>query len=149
MFSLLLKELIFDFYFPDPENAKSSKREVTALSANHEEADTCLIVRAKDAVENNHKRIIVMCRDTDVLLLLLYHLGRIDVEVWMVSRTSKQRKCYPVHVIASKLDGDILNKILGFHALTGCDTTSSHSGISKINLLEAISEHSETVTFNR
>ena len=49
----------------------------------------------------------------------------------MVSGTSKQRKCYPVYIIASKLDGDILNNILGFHALTGCDTTSSYSGVSK------------------
>ena len=72
-----------------------------------------------------------MCKDTDVLLLLLYHLGRIDVEVWMVSGTAKQRKCDPVHVIASKLDDDVLNNIFGFHAITGCDTTSSYSGISK------------------
>ena len=42
-----------------------------------------------------------------------------------------QPKCYPVHIIASKLDNDILENILGFHALTGCDTTSSFSGIGK------------------
>ena len=56
---------------------------------------------------------------------LLYYLGRTDPEVWMVSGTSKQPKCYPVHIIASKLDNDILVNILGFHALTASDTTSS------------------------
>ena len=76
--------------FPEPENARSSKREVATLWANHEEADTRLILHAKDAIECNFKRIVVMCKDTDVLLLLLYHLGRIDVEVWMVSGSSKQ-----------------------------------------------------------
>ena len=41
--------------------------------------------------------------------------------------------CYPVHTIASKLDSDIdvLENILGFHALTGCDTTSFFSGMGK------------------
>ena len=117
--------------FPDPINTRSSTREVTDLSANHEEADTPLILHANDAIQNNYKRVIVICRDTDVLLLLLYHLGRTETEVWMVSGTSKQPKCYPVHIIASKLDNDILENMLGFHALTGCDTTSSFSGIGK------------------
>ena len=66
-----------------------------------------------------------------MLLLLLYHLGHTEAEVWMVSGTSKQKKCYPVHTIASKLDDNLLANILGFHALTGCDTTSSFSGIGK------------------
>ena len=45
----------------------------------------------------------MICRDSDVLLLLC-HLGHTEAEVWMVSGTSKQKKCYPVHTIASKLD---------------------------------------------
>ena len=49
----------------------------------------------------------------------------------MVSGPSKQIKCYPDHTIASKLDDSLLVNILGFHALTGCDTTSSFSGIGK------------------
>ena len=117
--------------FPDPVNTKSSKRDVTDLSANHEEADTRLILHGKDGIQNGYKRVIVICRDTDVLLLLLYHLGRTGAEIWMVSGTSKQKKCYPVHIIASKLNDDTLENILGFHAMTGCDTTSSFSGIGK------------------
>ena len=124
-------EIIAGGGFPDSASAKSSKREVANLCANHEEVDSRLIVHAKNAIACNFKRIVVMCRDTDVLLLLLYHIGRTDVEVWTVSGTAKQKKCYPVHAIASKLDDDVLNNILGFHALTGCDTTSSYSGISK------------------
>ena len=124
-------EVVAGGAFPDPWNAKSSTRDVTALSANHEEADTRLILHAKDAVQNNYKRLIVICRDTDVLLLLLYHLGRTKTEVWMVSGTSKQQNCYPVQTVASKLDNDVLENILGFHALTGCDTTLSFSGMGK------------------
>ena len=78
--------------FPDPVNTKSSKREVTALSANHEEEDTRLILHANDAIQNNYRRVLLICRDTDVLLLLLYHLGHTEAEVWMVSGTSKQKQ---------------------------------------------------------
>ena len=37
-----------------------------------------------------------------------------------------------MYIILSKLDADILENILGFHSQTGCDTSSSFSGISKI-----------------
>ena len=124
-------EVVAGGAFYDPVNTKSSTRDVTALSANHEEADTRLILHAKDAIQYNYKRLFVICRDADVLLLLLYHLGQTKTEVWMVSGTSKQQKCYPAHTIASKLDNDALENILGFHSLTGCDTTSSFSCMGK------------------
>ena len=93
-------EDVADGGFPDPVNARSSRRNVNHLSANHEEADTRLILHGKDACEANFKRMVVVCRDTDVLLLLLYHLGEMDIEVWMSSGTARQRKNYPIHLIA-------------------------------------------------
>ena len=41
-----------------------AKEEVATLWANHEEADTHLILHAKDAIECHFKRVVVMCRDT-------------------------------------------------------------------------------------
>ena len=105
------------------------------MSANHEEADTRLILHTKDAIQNKYKRVIVSFAEILTCYFLFYtssnYLGRTETEVWMVSGTSKQPKCYPVHIIASKLDTDILENIHGVHALTGCDTTSSFSGIGK------------------
>ena len=75
--------------------------------------------------------MVVVCRDTDVLLLLLYHLGEMDIEVWMSSGTARQRKNYPIHLIAKKLSPLVKANILGFHAVTGCDTTYFFSGYSK------------------
>ncbi len=126
--------------FPNPDNARSNIRDVKHLSVNHEEADTRMIVHAMDAVKLGYKRLLVMCRDTDVLLLLLYHLGALSVETWMISGTAKQRKCFPVHEIASHLDPAVIHNILGFHALTGCDTTSSFHGIGKMSCWKKYSE---------
>ena len=36
--------------------------EATALSANHKEAETRLILNANDAIQNNYKLVIVICR---------------------------------------------------------------------------------------
>lgn len=60
----------------------------------------------------------------DVMLLLLHFLS--SVETWMVSGTTKKRKCYPIHAIGHTLSNDIRDNLLSFHALTGCDTSSFH-----------------------
>ena len=98
---------------------------------NHEEAETCLVLNAKDAIQNKYNQVIVICRGTDVLLLL-YHLGCTKFEVWMMSRMLKQKKGYPVYIILSKLDADLPENMLGFHGQTVCETSSSFSCISKI-----------------
>ena len=68
---------------------------------------------------------LVFCRDTDVFLMLIHFFrNKYDIEVWMVSGTAKQRKCYPIHDIAQQLPEIITNNLLGFHSLTRCDTTS-------------------------
>jgi len=120
-------------------NAKSSSFNANHLSANHEEADTRMIVHAKDAIERGYRRLEIFSRDTDVLLLLLYHLGE-ETECWMVSGTGRSRRCYPIHTISRTLDRHVRENILGFHALTGCDTTSSFHGISKKSCWKAYCE---------
>ena len=112
----------------------SSKRlgDLEHLTCNHEVADTRIILHACDAVANAFSRLFVVCRDTDVLLLLVHFLGRNqEVETWMIAGTAKKRKCYPVHSIAERLSSSVIDDILGFHALTGCDTTSSFAGFGK------------------
>ena len=80
---------------------------------------------------SQHKKLIFICRDTDVLLLLMYIFGKQDLEVWMVSGTKKKMKCYPIHTMTKNLPEELLSNIIGFHALTGCDTVSSFSGLGK------------------
>jgi len=60
---------------------------ILELAANNEEADTRLILHALEAVKSGYKRIVVKCRDTDVLLMLVHFLGA-RAEVWMLSETS-------------------------------------------------------------
>ena len=70
--------------FSDETVAKSSIiiEAILQLAGNHEEADTRLILHAQDAVETSqYKRLIFICRDIDVLLLLMYNFDKQDLEI--------------------------------------------------------------------
>ena len=49
----------------------------------------------------------------------------------MIGGTARERRCYPVHTIYKNLAQDVHKNILGFHALTGSDTTSLFAGFGK------------------
>ncbi len=102
---------------------------VSPLQADHEEADTRLILNDIHAHMNT---IVVSARDTDVLLLLLAHYDKMGCAyLYMKAGTSKAPKYFPVHEIHKLLSPDQLDTILAFHALTGCDSVSQFSGHSK------------------
>ena len=75
--------------------------------------------------------MLVISRDTDVLLLLVHSMLTKPVEVWMISGTAKTRKCYPVHEASQRLTQSVKTNLLSFHALTGYDTTSAVFGYGK------------------
>ena len=56
---------------------------------------------------------------------------RKQLEVRMISGTAKKRKCYPMHAVSERLAKPVVYNLLSFHALTGCDSTSSFSGHGK------------------
>jgi len=81
-------------------NARSTRRNQTKLSRNHEEVDTRLILYACETADREYERVLVICRDTDVLLLLLHFMPLI--EVWMIAGTAKNRKYYQVHEVSQR-----------------------------------------------
>ena len=127
-------DLLTSGFFSDTTKAQSVQNDyLTHLVCNHEEADTRLIHHVLSAIKDGYNRLMVRCQDTDVLLLLMHftYMYR-DVEVWMMSGTAKQRKYYPIHIISQLHSQQVANNILGFHAFTGCDSTSSLTGFGKV-----------------
>jgi hypothetical protein len=124
-------ELVTGGGFADATDVCSTRREDVRLRGDHEEADTRLILHSCEAINSGYKRLLVICQDTDVMLLLVHFTALKDVEVWMISGTAKNRKCFPIHSVSAKLSTPVRDNLLSFHALTGCDTTSSFSGYGK------------------
>ena len=71
-------ELVTGGGFEDQKTARSSLNgTLPELTSNHEEADTHLILHASHAVKNQKfLQVLVVCKDTDVLLLLLHFFGK-------------------------------------------------------------------------
>ena len=63
-------ELVTGGGFTNATESRSTKRSKTPLHANHEEADTRLILHSCEAVKEGYQRVLVHSRDTDVFLLL-------------------------------------------------------------------------------
>ena len=124
-------ELVTGGGFSSPTDARSTRRQTVHLHGNHEEADTRLILHSCEAASEGYERLVLRCSDTDVLVLLFYFMPTRVAEVWMVSGTSTQPKCYPLHTLSNQLSQCVRENLLSFHALTGCDTVSSFSGYGK------------------
>ena len=118
------KELVTAGGFTDELQVKSSTSttDLTHLKSTHEEADTRLVLHAVNA---NFNTVVVSSRDTDVLLLLVFHSQRMQCQhFWMMSSASKKRRYIPIAEVFYKLPTGSAPSLLPFHALTGCDTTS-------------------------
>ena len=101
------------------------------LASNHEdeEANTRIVLHAKDATKRGYSQVNVLCRGTGVLVFLLAHREHLGQHIWMFSGTSRNKQYIPVHKIT--LPEEKRKSLLAFHAITGCDTTSHFVGIGK------------------
>lgn len=136
------KEMVVGGGFDEIDKVTSSSgRDVTNLHATHEEADTRIILHAKDACNKGFQRTIVVCQDTDVLVLLTSCVKDLSKEVWMKTGKAKQPNYIAIHDI--QLNDDIRNNLLAFHAISGCDTTSQFAGIGKKKAWKVFCENAD------
>ena len=77
-------------------------------------------------------RIIIQFPDTDVLVLCASHFGAIACdELWFTTGVKDYLRYIPVYGASQKLDYKLCSALPAFHALTGCNTTSSLAGVGK------------------
>ena len=122
---------------------RSRCREVQALRSNHEEADTRIILHAKHAAQPD-RRLVIQTPDTDVLVLSVTHFRSLDCpELWFRTGVKDRQRFVPVHDIAHALGEKMCSSLPGFHAITGCDSTSSLAGIGKKKAWDSFSRSTD------
>ena len=110
---------------------KGHCEDVSPLESDHEEADTRLLLHAKHA-SHNHNRIVIQSSDTDVAVLCAAHFNNMGCdELWFRTGNKYKLRYIPMHRVALNLGARICDALLPFHALTGCDSNSSLSGVGK------------------
>ena len=123
-------EVVVSGGFLDTKSVQTSApRDVSSLSSTHEEADTRIILHAAEAFQQGFERTVVVCRDTDVLLLLIHFAHELGEEVWFKAGTAKDRRFIQVHKVQLPLN--VRENLPAFHAISGCDTVSQFYGVGK------------------
>ncbi|ROL03949.1 UDP-N-acetylglucosamine/UDP-glucose/GDP-mannose transporter [Anabarilius grahami] len=136
--------LVFDQYLQNSIKGGTSKTQPHAARNPHHLGDLMMLkkwqrqlrlmfptilLHAVDARTKGYERLIIQCRDTGVLLLLLVFAHLLSPEIRMKAGTAKKPLYIKVHDI--KMSNEILDGLLAFHAITGCDTTSQFTGTGK------------------
>ena len=88
--------------------------------------------------ESPGQNVVVRATDTDIMVALLYHSRQLKVNLWMDLGHSGDNTRRYAHITAlANHIGPVLCKTLpGYHALTGCDYTSSFFGKGKLSPLK-------------
>ena len=122
---------------------------IPELRSNHQEADTRILLHAKHA-SASYDHVIVATPDTDVFLIALSQISRINVHVYMLTETKDKRRLIDVNACkrfnkTKHTDDKFSTALLGFHAFTGCDTTSAFAGKGIVKPLQLMGKHNQFV----
>lgn len=136
------QELIIGGGLTDPTLAimisNGRSRTLDELKSDHEEADTRMILHASHA-SSSKARIVIHSPDTDVAILSIHFVHNMQCEeLWFKTGVKDKVRFLPVHTIASKLGVSACSSLPGFHALTGCDSTSGLFQVGKKKAWKAL-----------
>ena len=102
------------------------------LMSSHDEGDTKVILHANNILENDEMKIVTIrspSGDTDIVVLAVSCLQKYKDRVLLDDFHGVKRITFTLSSI--NLDDDIIDSLIGFHAFTGNDFTSSFFRKSK------------------
>ncbi len=87
---------------------------------------------ASDAFRHGFTDVMIQATDTDVVVLAVAAVSVVPgCKLWVAFGNSKSFRYIPAHSIATRLGPDASWGLLFLHAVSGCDTVSSFSGVDK------------------
>lgn len=128
-----------EVFLSNPQNKQEflyllgSAFETKGIRTCHAKGDAdCLIVQ--EALKASQlSPTVVIGEDTDLLILLLYHVETTSHDVFFTSGSGKKQqiKLWDIKATQARLGRDVCSNILFAHAMCGCDTTSRPFNIAK------------------
>lgn len=112
--------------------------EVAELAGTHEEADTRIVFHLSKLLASDNPTIAVRSSDTDVFVLLLYHISQMcnsqEPLVWMDVGLSANntRRYINISQLVQHVDREVLEALPAFHAYTGSDYTAAFMNKGKM-----------------
>ena len=111
-------------------NDKVLREEIPALSGNHEEADTKLLLHAQHA-NSGESTAIIKSQDTDVAILAFNFDKQIPARLLLMRKVKPSVVYLDVSAITEAAGPMLCNALPRLHAFTSCDSVSSFSGKGK------------------
>jgi len=138
---LALDEVCYRFMV---EDGVVTCEDIQDYHCQHEEADTRIIYHLVRVLEEDPSRhVVVRCNDTDILILLLYHCSLLPQTpyAWMDAGLSGKntRRYINIQQLLEELQSEIVNGLLGLHALTGTDYTAAFMNKGKVRPFKLMS----------
>eukprot|EP00794_Sanderia_malayensis_P000947 gene947-261_t len=127
------------------ERDETDIAEIEELYTDEEEADTRLLLHAKHASLTNNK-IVIRTPDTDVFILMVGDISSI-ANLFLDTGPGNYRRLLNIYAMEEALGAALSTALIGFHAFTECDTTSSFYGKGKIKPLTIMEESRDFVEF--
>ena len=114
---------------------KFTEKETTdypQLESNQPEADTHLVLHARDALQTTDSEVYIYSpsADTDVVVLCVALLHDEKTRVHIIDGSGKRSRVYKLSDIT--VDEEVSNALIGLYAFTGNDFVSSLFGIGKV-----------------
>ena len=119
---------------------EEESEEVPELISCQEEADTRLVLHAKNFSDDGYAALIVNSEDTDVFISLVAFCRSIDAKLYQRCGTQTCTKLVDKGKVTLALGERLCRGLIGPHAFTGCDTVSAFSGkgnLSAFKLMKA------------
>ncbi|XP_046860784.1 uncharacterized protein LOC124454014 [Xenia sp. Carnegie-2017] len=113
-------------------------QEIATLSCDHEEADTRMLLHPNHASQSCDS-VLIKSPDTDVFVLMLFFCHIIQCDLFLETGVNEKTRIINIGFVQQKIGEEKSKALIGFHAYTGCDSTSSFYGRSKISSLKRFS----------
>ena len=124
----------------EPWEASSDSVKILFL-CNHEETDARLVLHV--CLEDKH--VVVIAKETDVLILLIYAYKVVKPKCSWHMKINYE-KSIDIAKVHAFLSSRILRYLPQIHAIMGCDTTSLFYGIGKVKVLKKLKKDSSPLT---
>ena len=108
------------------------------------DADIDIVSSAINIASQKQKSVAVVAEDTDVLIMLSFHLTSDMADTWFVSdkkiKSCNEQKKISIRSLQRKLGFNTCQLMPVIHSSGGCDTTSATYGLSKTKVFNTISK---------
>ena len=117
-------------------NGVPGKERVAALESSQEEADTKVFLCAQFATTLGINSITIITVDSDIGILALFYSLYLPSQI--VLQLGSASTIRYLDISATTLSEELRRALPGFHAFTGCDSTSAFAGKGKIKCLKIL-----------